>query len=168
MSEEIAVQKLEEAKQRFWKKVDIRGEGDCWNWKAGLTHNGYGDFRYRYKHWRAHRFAWTVTNSPIPNGLWVLHRCDNRACCNPAHCFLGTNADNMADKCAKGRQSKGESNSHMRGEKHHGAKLTEMDVREIRNRRQAGESQKSIASGYGIKPRSISSIFHRRSWRHVQ
>jgi hypothetical protein len=89
---------------RFWSKVDRRGPEECWPFSR-VHDPGYGQF------WLtptqpvgAHRMAWELTNGPVPAGAYVLHRCDNRPCCNPGHLFLGTHQDNMDDMVHKGRQ----------------------------------------------------------------
>lgn len=90
--------------QRFWAKVDK--SGDCWNWTAARYHvNGYGCFGLNGKIQGAHRVAWQFIRGPIPRGMWVLHRCDNRLCVRPEHLFLGTHQDNMNDMWRKGRGS---------------------------------------------------------------
>jgi hypothetical protein len=94
--------------ERFWEKVERRPPF-CWHWKASLARGGYGSFRFHGRAQQAHRVAWQLTHGAIPPGFDVLHRCDTPGCVNPGHLFLGTHADNMADKVAKGRQAKGES-----------------------------------------------------------
>ena len=87
---------------RFWKKVDTSAGGDeCWQWMGGMHSRGYGRMRWKYGVESSHRIAWELTNGAVPAGLHVLHKCDNRACCNPAHLWLGTQSDNMQDKVKK-------------------------------------------------------------------
>jgi hypothetical protein len=89
---------------RFWKKVDRRGERECWSWTAARNSCGYGSFWDGRAVVQASRFSWQLENGPIPAGLYVLHSCDNPPCVNPAHLFLGTQGDNVADRKAKGRR----------------------------------------------------------------
>ena len=85
----------------FWSRV-APDTGGCRPFSSTFT-NGYGCFAYKGRNWRAHRVAWILVYGYIPDGLCVLHRCDNPACCNTEHLFTGTQADNMRDKIAKGR-----------------------------------------------------------------
>lgn len=96
---------------RFWPKVDVRTPDECWEWKACRNTHGYGRVSGKKiggkKHrLGAHRVAWMLANGADSTwGLHVLHKCDNPPCCNPDHLFLGTQADNMADMTAKGRDA---------------------------------------------------------------
>lgn len=89
--------------RRFWDKVDK--SGDCWLWTAGITAGKYGIISISGKRHYAHRVSWELVNGPVPEGLFVLHKCDVRRCVRPDHLFIGTHDDNMADMMAKGRHS---------------------------------------------------------------
>lgn len=101
-----------EDRRRFWAKVAVpESDTACWEWVAGKFRRGYGMFMWASRYGRtapigAHRAAWELTHGPIPTDLQVLHSCDNRACVNPNHLFLGTHTDNMRDASAKGRLAK--------------------------------------------------------------
>lgn len=128
----------------------------CWEWYGRRHSAGYGLIsRGRY----AHRAAYAQAHGPIDSAQHVLHRCDNPPCCNPAHLFLGTQADNMADKQAKGRQARGARNG--------SAKLTEHDVRGIRCLVSYGETHAAIAGRFGVAPSQVSMIRNGHTWRHV-
>lgn len=133
----------------------------CWLW-AGPTferRGGYGCFTMRRAgilQQRAHRISWALFKGPIPSGSHVLHRCDNPACVNPDHLFLGDQTGNMSDKVRKGRQDKGET--------HGMAKLTEQQAIAIRmDKRKYSE----IANAYGITIMTVSDIKLARSWKHL-
>ena len=91
---------------RLWAKDRSGGPDACWPFNGARMHNGYGHLglgRNADGLIAAHRAAWIATNGAIPDGLNVLHRCDNRPCCNPAHLWLGTQRENLLDMVAKGR-----------------------------------------------------------------
>jgi len=91
--------------KRFWSKVDIRGGSECWLWRASESAHGYGQFRFKGTIDKAHRVAWVISNGDIPEGMWVLHRCDNRLCVNPKHLRLGDAQDNVSEEANKERAS---------------------------------------------------------------
>lgn len=149
---------------RFWSKVDKSGE--CWIW-TGARLGKYGETSDERGVLLAHRASWELHFGPIPEGMWVLHNCpsgDNPLCVNPAHLWLGTALDNNLDAIRKGRPNPG--NPKIVGELNPTARLTENDVREIRRRAQAGESQRSLAREYGVA--SVNALVHRRQWKHVK
>jgi hypothetical protein len=120
---------------------------------------GYGKLGGSGGTFSTHRFAWELANGPVPDGLWVLHRCDNRLCCNPDHFFLGTVQDNMDDCCAKERQARGSTQgSH---------KLSEELVATIRERYAGGETQTRLAGDFGVRQTTISRVVRGDSWKHV-
>ena len=168
--------------ERFWSHVDKRGHDECWLWLAGKYVGGYGALRTAYKgrkFVRAPRLAWAIVNGPIPAGLWVLHRCDNPPCVNPAHLFLGTHKDNMRDREAKGRNVMSrhpECSSlwgprkpeyQVRGTRCHQAKLDEVKVVELRRKYMAGEPFCRLAREYGVAAWTIQKAVMGRTWAHV-
>ncbi len=87
--------------RRFYTKVAVAGPSDCWEWLGRCDAAWYGHFQFNGKPIGAHRFAWWFSTGIWPGDLSVLHRCDNKACCNPAHLFLGTQKDNIQDAVRK-------------------------------------------------------------------
>lgn len=146
---------------RFWSKVRVGGPG-CWEWRgAKKKRNGYGTARVGGRMLPAHRVAFAMLREP-PGSLHVLHRCDNPACVRPEHLFLGTNADNVADRCAKGRSAR------LGGERCPSSKLTNSEVVEIRARyASGGVSQMSLAVEFGVSQRAIGFITRGRTWRDL-
>lgn len=148
--------------ERFWEKVDVRGADECWLWKNCRNPHGYGCFHLHGRRVLAHRLAFKLAGGVIPAGLCVCHHCDRRACCNPAHLFVGSITDNDADMVRKGRNALP---PYVRGEQHGASKLTETQVREIRARYAMGNvTQASLAKEYGIVPPTVRHIVCRKTW----
>lgn len=147
----------------FWARVD-KSSG-CWLWTAGKQKAGYGALWWSGKPTTAHRVAWELAHGPIPAGLFVCHHCDNRPCCNPAHLFVGTQADNMRDMNAKGRHGKVKSGPNTpRGEAHPRAVLTDDIVRRLR----AAPRGQVVATARALginKWTAIDAVS--RKWKHV-
>lgn len=170
-----AATKLAEPRERFMSKVSPEPNTGCWLWTGALTGLAYGSFSIGGKDVRAHRYSWELVHGPIPAGLCACHRCDTPICVNPDHLFLGTHAENDADRHAKGRDACGDRSSSRlhpearpRGEKSSAAKLTEAQVKEIRRlRRDTPISQRAVAALFGLTHSSVAKIESRRSWRHV-
>ena len=83
--------------EEFLSKIDKRGPDECWEYTGTKINSGYGRLRIGYRIVSSHRYAWELANGPIPKGKMILHKCDNRACCNPAHLYCGTHSDNNRD-----------------------------------------------------------------------
>jgi hypothetical protein len=141
--------------RRLHEQSTLDAGTGCIVWTGPLDKYGYGRITVSNRPRRAHVVAYEEWRGPR-GGLHVLHDCDNRRCINAAHLFLGTNADNTADRNAKGRQA--------RGEGHARAKLTEGDVLAIRA---SAVPHTVLAAHYGVGETAISNIRNRRSWKHV-
>lgn len=148
--------------EAFWARVDKTGP--CWLWTGSeQPKTGYGQITtHRGRSWRAHRLAWAFTHGRIPNDLSVLHHCDVRLCCNPAHLFLGTGVDNVRDMDTKGRRVT------TPGEAHGMAVLTANDVRLIRFLAvHTYLSQRAIARHFNVTQAHISNVVTRRRWASI-
>jgi hypothetical protein len=143
---------------RFWTKVEKTDS--CWNWTSTKHPKGYGLFSIKNRNQRAHRVSYQLCCGPIPDGMQVLHKCDNPSCVRPDHLFLGTNADNMADKVAKGRQA----HYGHRGDKHPTAKLTVAQVLAVR---EATGTHREVAARFGVSMTQIADIRARRAWSYL-
>ncbi len=160
----------------FWLKVAIGKPHECWEWQGGRFSTGYGAVNSKGNNVGTHRLAWTFTNGPIPDGLVVMHSCDNPPCCNPAHLKIGTNQANTRDSTLKGRRPSGDRNPSRlhperlaRGERHGNARLTPANILEIRRRYQPRIiSTRALGAEYGVSATTISQIIRRLAWGHVE
>ena len=157
-------------KLRLARHYDVNPDSQCWEMRVA-SGGRYGSFVLQGKRQLAHRASWVLHKGPIPDGLNVLHQCDNPRCVNPAHLFLGTHLDNMRDRDAKGRGVvpdttgiKRAPETVARGEDAGGAKLTEDQVRYVKNSR---VSARSIARDLGVSHWAIYDIRSGRTWAHV-
>lgn len=174
---------------RFW--LQIKRSGTCWLWTGSVDESGYGKYSLHGKPQMAHRVSWQIANGPIPKGLCVLHNCpdgDNPRCCFPGHLWLGSRAENNADRDKKGRTAFGGRNgrythpertqcgdrsssrlhpeSRPRGERHPCAKVTAVQVIEIRERAARKEtSHTMLAIEYGISRHTLRQIVYRATWK---
>lgn len=135
----------------FWPKV-LKSDA-CWVWIGIRDRGGYGQLPIKMCGGKAHRFSWVIHNGPIPDGLMVLHHCDNPPCVRPDHLFTGTHADNAKDSAIKLRNP--------------AAKLSPNDVLVIRQRRNRGESYPSIAADFGVSKTAIRDLIRGKNWTHV-
>lgn len=156
---------------RFWPKVDktpgLGPDGDCWEWRAYVHPTGYGQVgmsSQRGDTMHTHRASWILAHGDIPEGLLVLHKCDNRLCVNPDHLWLGTHKDNTQDMLTKGRRRPAEACA--RGEAVTISKLTEDLVRQMRA--EVGMTCKQLSEKYGVSPATCNRVILRQTWAHVE
>lgn len=114
-------------------RTSTRKASGCWHWNQSLQTSGYGQLRIEGKSWLAHRASWVAHEGPIPEGLLVLHKCDNTVCVNPKHLFLGTHKDNNQDMVSKNRHLTGFCKGHTLSRTKRLRKLTDEHVAEIRS-----------------------------------
>lgn len=146
--------------ERFWSKVERGGASECWQWRGSIDTRGYGSTNMDGVTSRAHRVSYELSNGPIPkgvghHGVCVLHTCDNRACVNPTHLFLGTHKDNMGDMVAKGRKPS------RVGSRNGRAILSEAQVIAIRSDARVAPA---IAKDYSVGRWVVHSIKRGRTW----
>jgi hypothetical protein len=148
--------------ERFWSKVDRREPNECWPWCGAANSKGYGRLTAgRGVNLKAHRVAFTLVKGPIPDGMNVLHHCDNPPCCNGDHLFLGTAEDNTHDMLSKNR---GSPPPHSTGEKHHNAKFDAIAAQKILI---DPRTHREIAEEYGVSSMTIFRLKHRVTWKEL-
>lgn len=161
----MTIESLEIFSKRFWSKVSIRSINECWEWQGAVfVTGGYGQIGWNYKTLRAHRVAWILKRGKISDKILVLHKCDNPKCVNPNHLFLGTYLDNNLDKIQKGRTNRRERTSEMK----YKTKLTENDIKEIRNLIEQGISHRKIGGVFNVSHTTIGYIRRGERWKHVK
>jgi hypothetical protein len=136
---------------RFWGKVQVGQDFECWPWTGRTDDKGYG----RAHGTRAHRIACALVHGPIPDELGALHSCDNPPCCNPFHLRAGTQQDNAQDALSRGRFSKGERNGN--------SKLTAAQVAYVIENPE-GKTGTALAAQFGVAKSTISYVRSKRSW----
>lgn len=149
--------------ERFEAKVDRTSTPDgCHEWVGLPDADGYGRMRYGGKTRKAHRLAWELVHGPIPAGMCACHRCDRPACVRVDHLFLGTPADNNADRDAKGR------GADRRGDRGGNAKLTNQQAAEILDAYKTGEqSHADLATEYNVSRATVSLLLAGKTWANI-
>lgn len=144
---------------RFLSKL-VFGANECWYWRGHVDAIGYGRFQYKGEN-KAHRVSYLIFKGEIPNGMKVLHKCDNRQCVNPDHLFIGSQADNVADMIAKGRNK----TNPLYGSANPMSKANDEIVQAIREEVAAGAKQIDMAKKYGLSAMTISRIVRKETWK---
>lgn len=149
------------SKIEYFNDKVIVAESGCHEWTGRLNAKGYGVFRGENSTWQAHRWIYKHTHGSISDGLYILHKCDNRKCVNPDHLYAGTQKDNMRDMWDKGRGYK------PKGSKHFRSVFTEDDISRIRGLSAIGLKPKLITKIFNSKLGTITSIVRGVTWTHV-
>ena len=147
----------------FWPKVAVAGDDECWLWTGSKFDTGYGCVNRNWTAIGAHRISYELHFGPIPDGMFVCHRCDNKACVNPRHLFIGTPRENTQDMMIKGRHRVGMP-TRPTGEDHPMAKLNWNAVRDIRLARKNGALLRELAGRYKVTEALISAIAKNKIW----
>ncbi len=161
---------VELTRQRLFASICVDDGTECWEWKRDRFTEGYGRLKVQGKAFLAHRVsAHVFLDFDLASPLCVLHKCDNPPCINPEHLFIGTQTDNIRDMIAKGRARSGVALPHgfNQGIAHPQARLTDDDVRAIRQMSERGHSLAAIAKRFGITKMHVSNIRRRLAWSHL-
>lgn len=161
MARKYKARKLRSPKDRFDEKWMAEPTSGCWLWLAGTREGNYGTFFFEGKDYLAPRFPANLYKGfNLSSELYVLHKCDNPACVNPDHLFIGTQKDNVADCMQKGRRSRkfGQDNPNI--------KLTINDVKKIKTLI-GKQSDAAIAKQFNVSVGAIQHIKHGRSWGYI-
>ncbi|HEU4986833.1 MAG TPA: HNH endonuclease [Rhizobiaceae bacterium] len=148
--------------RRLANGLDAAEDGQCWEWQRAHNGQGYGRLTVNGRQVYAHRLSFELAGGVIPDGLDVLHECDNPRCINPEHLSVGTRSKNMADCHARGRSRI--PSPRLKGEANGAAKLTIDQVRQIRERLARGSTQRRLAERFGVSQSAISKIARGASW----
>lgn len=156
----------EKAIKTFWETEFWSNKAGCWLWPKSVASGGYGGMAFseggksNQYHFTCHRLSWEIHHGAIPENQWVLHKCDERRCCNPDHLFLGSEEDNWKDMYSKKRNP--------RGERHPNAKLNADQVAEIKWHLAQGRTSASLARQYGVAEGTIGNIKQGNNWPDVK
>lgn len=151
--------------EKFWNKVDIKSDVECWEWLGSKYRNGYGRFNIgNNKVVTASRVSYYLTYDDFDLNNKNIHKCDNPSCVNPNHLFMGTQKDNMKDMVLKGRGGV----PGIKGSQIGTSKLTEDEVYQIKKRLANKESKKLIAEDYNVSLTMVCYIADNKWWRHIK
>lgn len=154
---------IETLKLRLLEKSIPEPNTGCWLWTASHKSNGYGYMWGGSKKEHSHRLSYSLFKGAIPSVMFVLHRCDQPACINPDHLFVGTQSDNLNDCVKKGRHRP----ASLKGEVNHKSKLTDLDVEAIRSATKKPRYLYELSEKYGVSRGSICAVRNGRTWKHL-